>query len=381
LGLQNFTLFGANAVVVFVMALAFLVTGRARKSEHFWMSWFVANVLMGLAILAFMFEHVLPHLFAAIVPNVLLVMGLSWRWRAAREFSGRPVSRLALWGPSLLFIVICAWPWALGSYGVVYTVVNMVLTGLALAAGFEFWRGRADGLPSRYGMVVAYGVIAASFSIRVFQGLLYGGEMLHLPDDLLLKIHLAFALLHIASTGAFALSLAYERDAVRLRRIAMHDSLTGLLNRSAFEARVREFLASGRRHDFAIVLFDLDHFKRINDTYGHAVGDEALRACARVFMESLRSSSIVARWGGEEFAAILTNTSAADAFAVAERVRRRIRATVIRSGSHEVRVTVSAGVCHSSSGLENFDELLKNADAGLYTAKHNGRDRVQRLVA
>jgi diguanylate cyclase (GGDEF)-like protein len=300
---------------------------------------------------------------------------------AAREFTGRAVSRLALWGPTLLFIVICAWPWAVGSYGVVYTVVNMALTGLALAAGFEFWRDRADGLPSRYGMVAAYGVIAASFLARVAQGVMHGGEMFHLPDDLLLKIHLAFALLHIASTGAFALSLAYERDAVRLRRIAMHDSLTGLLNRSAFEARVREFLASGRRHDFAIVLFDLDHFKRINDTYGHAVGDEALRACARVFMESLRSSSVVARWGGEEFAAILTNTSAADAFAVAERVRRRIRATVIRSGSHEIRVTVSAGVCHSSSGLENFDELLKKADAGLYTAKHNGRDRVQRLVA
>lgn len=381
MGLQNFTLFGANAVVVFVMALAFLVTGRARKSEHFWMSWFIANVLIGVAILTFMFEHRLPDLFTAVVPNVLLVMGMSWRWRAAREFAGRAVPVLAIWAPAALFVVICAWPWAFGSYGVVYTVVNVVLTGLAVAAGFEFWRDRADRLPSRYGMVVAYGVIAVSFAVRVVQGILHGGEMVHLPDDLLLKVHLALALLHIAATGSFALSLAYERDAVRLRRLAMYDSLTGLLNRSAFEARVREFLASGRRHDFAIVLFDLDHFKRINDTYGHAVGDEALRACARVFIESLRSSSVVARWGGEEFAAILTNISAADAFAVAERVRRRIRATIIRSGSHEIRVTVSAGVCHSSSGLEDFDELLRKADAGLYTAKHNGRDRVQRLVA
>ncbi|RUM97085.1 GGDEF domain-containing protein [Pseudaminobacter arsenicus] len=380
--MENFTLFGANAVVVFVMASAFFVAGRARKSEQFWTSWFLANVVIGFAILAFMFERNLPDLFLVTVPNVLLVLGLSWRWRAAREFAGRAVSPLALWGPSILFIVVCAWPWVFGSYGAVYTIVNALLTCLAVASGFEFWRDRGDGLPSRYGMVAAYGIIAASFAARVGQGLWQGSEMSrHLPDDLMLMIHLAVALLHIAATGAFALSLAYERDAVRLRRLAMHDSLTGLLNRSAFEARIRDYLATGERHDFAIVLFDLDHFKQINDTYGHAVGDDTLRACAKVFSESLRNPSIVARWGGEEFAAILTNISAADAFAVAERVRRKIRATVIMSGQHEVWVTVSAGVCHSSSGLENFDELLKRADAGLYTAKHNGRDCVQRLVA
>lgn len=379
--MQNFTLFGANAIVIFVMALAFLVTARARRNEAFWMSWFFANVFIGLAILSFMFAHILPVLFTAIVPNVVLALGLSWRWRAAREFASRPVPAMALWGPSVLLAAVSAWPLASGSYGVSYAVVNGVLATLALAAGYEFWRDRADGLPSRYGLVAAYGVIAASFAARVGQGVLHGGTMVHMPDDLLLKIHLALALLHIAATGAFALSLAYERDAVRLRRLAMYDSLTGLLNRSAFEAQVREFLSRGGRRDFAIVLFDLDHFKRINDTHGHAVGDEALRTCARVFMENLRSSSVVARWGGEEFAAIMTNISAADAFAVAERVRRRIRSTVIRSGPHEIRVTVSAGVCHSSGGLENFDELLKKADAGLYTAKNNGRDRVQRLVA
>ncbi|MGB3389788.1 MAG: GGDEF domain-containing protein [Pseudaminobacter sp.] len=380
--MDNFTLFGANAVIVFVMAAAFFVAGRARKSEHFWKSWFFANAVIGFAILAFMFERNLPDLFLVTVPNVLLVLGLSWRWRAAREFAGRPVSPVALWGPSLLFIAICAWPWVFGSYGAVYTIVNAMLTCLALAAGFEFWRDRADGLPSRYGMVAAYGIIAVSFAARVGQGLWLGdGMSRHLPDDLMLMVHLFVALLHIAATGAFALSLAYERDAVRLQRLAMHDSLTGLLNRSAFETRIREYLSAGNRNDFAIVLFDLDHFKQVNDTYGHAVGDDTLRACAKVFTENLRTTSIVSRWGGEEFAAILTNISEADAFAVAERVRRTIRATIIKSGRHEIRVTVSAGVCHSSCGLEDFDELLKKADAGLYKAKHNGRDRVQRLVA
>jgi diguanylate cyclase (GGDEF)-like protein len=364
------------------MAAAFFVAGRARKGEHFWKSWFFGNIVIGLAILAFMFERNLPDLFLVTIPNVLLVLGLSLRWRAAREFAGRTVFASAVWGPSSLFIAMCALPWIFGSYGAVYTIVNVLLTCLAVACAFEFWRDRGDRLPSRYGMVAAYVIIAISFAARVGQGVWSGDEMSrHLPDDLMLMIHLFIALLHVAATGAFALSLAYERDAIRLHRLAMHDGLTGLLNRRAFETRVRDYLATGQRHDFAIVLFDLDHFKQINDTYGHAIGDDTLRACARIFTETLRSKSIVARWGGEEFAAMLTNISAADAFAVAERVRTKMRAAVIKSGTHEIRVTVSAGICHSSCGLENFDELLKKADSGLYTAKHKGRDCVQRLSA
>ncbi|MCT7377161.1 GGDEF domain-containing protein [Chelativorans salis] len=380
--MDSFTLFAANTLAALVLAAAFFIAGRARQSERYWNSWCIANIIIAAALLAFMFERHLPDLFLVTIPNCLLVLGMSLRFRAAREFAGRSVHPVAVWGPAVVFVATCAWPWIYGSYATVYTIVNILLAALAIASAAEFWRDRSDRLPSRYGMVAAYGIIALSFAARVAQGAIFGDDMpRHLPDDLMLMIHLSVAVLHLTASGAFALSLAYERDAVRLRQMAMHDSLTGLLNRTAFEAQVREYLSAAERRDFAVVLFDLDRFKHINDTYGHAAGDEALRACANVFTETLPPQSIVARWGGEEFAAFLPGTSTSDSLTAVERVRQNIRSTIIRTREQEIHVTTSAGVCHSSCGSGDFDELLMRADAALYSAKNSGRDCVERMVA
>src|SRR5690606_30530190 len=143
---------------------------------------------------------------------------------------------------------VCVAPFAAISYAPAFIVTNVLLTLLAGLAAWEFWRDRADRLPSRYGIVAAYVVMAASFGSRIVLGLLEAGSLpRHLPQDTALVVHLIVALFHTVASGAFALSIAYERSNIALRHAATHDALTGLANRGAFEARLREILADPAR--------------------------------------------------------------------------------------------------------------------------------------
>jgi diguanylate cyclase (GGDEF)-like protein len=153
---------------------------------------------------------------------------------------------------------------------------------------------------------------------------------------------------------------------------ASTDPLTGLLNRRALEAAVAPLERAAKR--YAVIALDLDHFKVLNDTHGHVTGDQALRLFARVLRASLREEDLVARIGGEEFIAVLPNTSATAAVSLAERIRLEL--TDALSGGSVPGFTVSAGIVDTTEAL-TFDELAHLADARLYTAKNNGRDRIE----
>ena len=167
-----------------------------------------------------------------------------------------------------------------------------------------------------------------------------------------------------------------ERD---LHRDARTDSLTGLDNRRSMQERGRAELKRAQRtgSPVSVILCDLDHFKSINDKYGHETGDAALTRAALVLRRALRESDVVGRWGGEEFMAILPATDAAGAAEVAERMRMAIAVTTF-DGVAE-KPTISLGVASSEQlqdpGLE-WDLLIKEADQRLYRAKHEGRNRV-----
>lgn len=379
--LDNLTLFAANAIVLAVMAGAFALAGRGRRGERYWLSWCFGNLLLALALVGYIIEDWLPPFLVATVPNGLLVIGFGLRWRAAREFAGRAAPGPFVWGPAVVFVALCALPSVSGSYGTVYTVVNVILASLAGAAAWEFWRDRGDALPSRYGLAAAYAVLAVSFAVRVGQGLIDGGSFgYHLPFDTMLMIHLTIALFHSAASGAFALSLAYEHSAGRLRYAATHDALTGLMNRRAFEAAMCDRPARTAR-PFALLLIDIDHFKRINDRYGHAVGDAVLRHCATLCRRQLRHGDLLARIGGEEFAAVLDGVSPQEANAMAERLCRVVRTERITIDGSTISTTISAGICHSSAMEGGFDAMMRMADSGLYRAKNAGRDRCTRVAA
>ncbi len=161
------------------------------------------------------------------------------------------------------------------------------------------------------------------------------------------------------------------------QRLTSTDGLTGVLSRSGFrnEAKRAVALALRHKHTASCIVFDIDHFKAVNDGHGHATGDVVLVQCAGACRERLRASDIFGRIGGEEFAVILPHTSAADAMKVAETLRTTIAQQRVPTPDVPLSVTASFGVSTLDRSVGDIDELLRRADVALYIAKDNGRNR------
>ncbi len=164
-----------------------------------------------------------------------------------------------------------------------------------------------------------------------------------------------------------------------LAQLATLDALTGLRNRrSFFELAEREWTRAMRSNaPLSAVMVDVDHFKQINDSLGHAAGDAVLSAVARRCQEELRSIDVIGRYGGDELVCLLPDSTTVDALAVAERLRTAVSESAVEIGPGEVRVAVSVGVATSTAGCASLGTLLGQADAALYQAKQRGRDQVQ----
>jgi diguanylate cyclase (GGDEF)-like protein/PAS domain S-box-containing protein len=164
----------------------------------------------------------------------------------------------------------------------------------------------------------------------------------------------------------------------RLLMLSTKDPLTGALNRrGGEEALASAFQAWQRLHQaFAVLLLDVDHFKSVNDRWGHDVGDEVLKTIVRIGQENLRGFDLIARWGGEEFVVILPNTSGQIAAAVAERIRAAVEASATPTSEGVIRVTISIGIAGPSSRDDRGSNVVSRADRALYVAKNEGRNRV-----
>lgn len=175
----------------------------------------------------------------------------------------------------------------------------------------------------------------------------------------------------------------------QIEHMAITDELTGLYNRRYLFESLEKMLAAARRYNknLGLILIDIDHFKKVNDTYGHQVGDSALRNVAERLQQSCRDSDLLARYGGEELVMVLPETDLEQTYSVAQKLRGIIEKTAIRMEGHDdLRITISLGV----SELRNLGNilsrdidvgtLLEAADLGLYMAKSNGRNRVERII-
>ena len=168
--------------------------------------------------------------------------------------------------------------------------------------------------------------------------------------------------------------------AEQMRQLAYRDPLTGLLNRRGFDEELRRLWNLGPDHAFpmGLLIVDVDHFKAINDSFGHFVGDQVLKECARLMQASVRESDVVCRdYGGDEMVAILPKSDKAGTRLIAERMAERFRTEVICKGSYDLRMSISVGVCHIASGAEpTADRFLIQADRALYRAKQTGRNKI-----
>jgi diguanylate cyclase (GGDEF)-like protein len=189
---------------------------------------------------------------------------------------------------------------------------------------------------------------------------------------------------NVALLGALAatsLEMVWEMEEVNRR--ARTDALTGLPNRREFDQQLGSLLAQADRfgHSVSLIMADVDHFKKVNDTFGHEAGDQVLKSIAKTLTDTVRQVDVVARFGGEEIAILLPQTSLPGAVELADRLRKQIESKPIQVGGNEISVTISCGVACYPDGVLTKEALFAAADRALYDAKNAGRNCVKSAVA
>jgi diguanylate cyclase (GGDEF)-like protein len=246
------------------------------------------------------------------------------------------------------------------------TVFNLGSVAATFPAAWRFYRdGRTEPLPAR--RIVAW-TFAATGTTSLVMALEFATGIVFLPPAVGFVV--VFALMF--AIALVVVILAMERAVVHLARLAHTDMLTGLDNRRSFFEKAPERLAVGD----AIVVFDADGFKRLNDTWGHSTGDKALDAIARALGEHVRSGDVLARYGGEEFVLFLPATGEAAAEAIARAMCAAVAGSTVTSRGTVVRVTLSAGLAVCREDGRPLDRLIRDADTALYAAKAAGGDTV-----
>ena len=200
-------------------------------------------------------------------------------------------------------------------------------------------------------------------------------------DEYLTKPFNSRELIARVASGMRILRLEEElmQARVQMEALAMHDGLTGLLNRRAIEeyAEAEFNMADRKKQAMSVILLDIDHFKNVNDRFGHKFGDVVLRQVAQTLKEDLRNYDRVGRWGGEEFLLILPDTELKDAITVAERLRSKIAVVQITLENGETfSIHISLGTACTSGQFQSLAKLIDAADQALYQAKQSGRNRV-----
>lgn len=364
-----------SAVSGVFLVFAWLQTDRAYGV--LW--WAAADILLAIAIPMMGSPGVAPGEPPVVIAITLLNISPALIWAAARAVNRRRIDPVLIASGAILWLVAYAMPIVRANTNVQVSLnLGIVAVFLSLAA-IEFWRGRAEHLSARWPLVVLLG-LHALFSTATAIDTALGGSVssgIAVLQSWLGFVHLE-TLAFVVGTSIFTVSMARERNELQHKIAAATDALTGVATRRAFYEEGEKLLATSLEHDtvMALILFDLDGFKAINDTHGHGPGDEVLRLFGASAVKTLRGSDLVGRLGGEEFGALLPGASIGAAYLAAERIRLAFTAACANVGDKGIKATVSAGIAqaHADSTL---DRLVQSADLALYRAKMQGRDRVE----
>jgi diguanylate cyclase (GGDEF)-like protein len=311
------------------------------------------------------------------IADILLFIAVGMIWSAARLFHGRPV----LWGTmclgAIVWLASCFSPAFASSATSRLLVSSLIVATYTFLTAAELWRERRKLLIRRWPAIFVPMLHGAIFLFPVaLASLAANGDVAHDLDTGWVAVYAIEIVLYVVGAAFVVLVLAKDRTVRHYKMAAATDPLTELLNRRGFFEAAAAVLARQRadKQPVSVLVFDLDHFKSINDRHGHKVGDAILHLFASVVRKTMRTDDVIGRLGGEEFVALLPNTLA-EASVVAERVRRAF-AAASNAPSNHVAATVSIGVACGSANAE-IDMLIARADAALYRAKTNGRDRVE----
>ena len=363
-----------SAVSGVFLIFAWLQTDQARGM--LW--WAAADIVLAVSIPMMTSATAQPGDPAVIVAITLLNISPALIWASARAVNRRHVDFAAVGSGAVLWLVAFAMPVFRETPGAQIALNLAIVTVFLGAAAVEFWRGRTERLTARWPLIVLL-TLHAGFSAMGALNALFGNGATAIAT---LQSWLGFVhfetLAFVIGTSIFTVAMARERNELAHKLAAATDALTGVSTRRKFYDEGEALLARSLHEDsaLAIILFDLDGFKEINDTFGHGHGDEVLKLFGDACLKTLRGSDLIGRLGGEEFGALLPGASIGAAYVAAERIRVAFTAACAKLGESGTEATVSAGIAqaHTKSTL---DTLVQAADLALYRAKLQGRDRVE----
>ncbi len=350
-------------------------TWFSRRADSFLLTLVVALCLVVAGIFSYSFYTAQSGVGPAAVAYAFLMCGFSTIYAAAVQFrTGENPWRLA----GILSVVTLALGLPLilsGLDGLGLVMMNIATTLLLVGTACQYWIARAEAPGPLGGMALLYAISGLSFAICAVV-LMVDGRMTigYPPKNWAEQLNIGVCIAGMTGIGALSLALHQWRMAALHRHEAMTDSLTGLLNRRALFDQY-----GGRRlgASTAVIVFDIDRFKTINDQFGHSAGDDVLRIFAQDMLAEKTPVACAARLGGEEFAMIVSEVMPGRAERIANEVRKRFAARDIRISGSVLRCTVSAGVSVGLPEGQLFETVLSLADGALYEAKRAGRDRVE----
>ncbi len=340
--------------------------------------WGTAYLIGGFSVAVWSIESLISPPLPPGLSNALLFIACGMIWNAARLFHGRSVRWGSLFAGATAWLIACTVPEFVQSATARIILSSLIVSSYTFLTAAELWRERRKNLLRRWP--------------AIFVPMLHGAVFLFpiplagvIPDDRgvvsltsgWIAVFALETMLYVVGTAFIVLVLSKERAVRQHKHAASTDELTGLPNRRGFLAAAREMMAGQEKskQPVSVLLFDLDHFKSINDRFGHAVGDEAIKLFAATVSSTMRASDIMARFGGEEFVAMVPGPLI-DAAVAAERVRTAFQAAAVEFGGHRIAATVSVGVA-SAAATAHIETLIAHADAALYRAKSNGRNRLE----
>lgn len=366
------TLFLMTAAVTFLVGVLFLLSWNQSRKEAALKIWGIAHLIGSCASCLLAQRGQIPDGVSIGFANALMIGAYGLIWSGVRAFEGRPpllgwaVAGSVLWGSACLVPDFYASLTA-------RVILASAVAGLYCALGARaVWQGRGEPLVSRYPAFILLAAYAGIYWVRIPLAFTLPAPPIRPTFDSPWFAALCFTgtLFSVAIAFVF-MALTKERAEHEQRTAAETDALTGIANRRAFVDRAGHRLASGPA---TLLLFDLDHFKAINDDYGHSIGDAVLAAFCHATLPMLPRRAVFGRLGGEEFACLLPEAGTVAAARIAEAVRRAV-GRIAPPDYPDLRISVSVGIAATGQG-GGLDDLLRRADTALYGAKHAGRDQV-----
>ncbi len=379
--LDMMTMSAVDVTVTMVLGLVLLFTWLKQRNAPLVGWWGLIMVLqaVGIVVCASGALANTPMLVTAGLGVMLLSDSL--KWSAARDFVGHPTP--AAWGlAGPLVLLVPAYSGLLGGLLPQFLLFGLLTAFVNLGAAFELARAKGERLISHWPAVVLLSVTAMAtlFVIPLSFKVPFDSPSEAFLSGRFSAITLVMVIVRIALAFVI-LAMAKQRQQMEQRVYALTDTLTGLPNRRALYDKLDGLERSRvlQATPISVLFFDLDHFKDVNDTFGHETGDRVLKLFAATAEAHLNDGSLIARMGGEEFAAVLPGEGSATATETAEAIRAAFAGSAAVIDGMTVGATVSAGVASNTCACDSSDigALFRQADAALYAAKRTGRNRVE----